>query len=87
MTDQRQFLIQRICNWDEDSRDNIIMTSSELIHYIDMQDICSENYKIYEITEFGMPIEIFYRGWQPGCLIEFADSKGQIILSGYGTDH
>lgn len=87
MTDQRQFLVQRICNWDEDSRDNTIMTSSELIHYIDMQDICSENYKIYEITEFGMPIEIFYRGWQPGCLIEFADSKGQIILSGYGTDH
>lgn len=87
MTDQRQFLVQRICNWDDDSRDNTIMTSSELIHYIDMQDICSENYKIYEITEFGMLVEIFYRGWQPGCLIEFADSKGQIVLSGYGTDH
>ena len=87
MTDYREFLVQRICSWDEDSRENTIMTTDELIHYIDMQDYCRENYKIYEITEFGTFEEIFYRGWQPNCLIEFVDKKGQIILSGRGTDH
>ena len=87
MTDQRQFLVQRIYEWDDGSRDNTIMTSSELIHYIDMQDICTEDYRIYEITEFGVLAEIFYCGWQPGCLIEFVDKNGQVVLSGYGVDH
>ena len=63
------------------------MTADELIRYIDMQDYCTERYRIYEITQYCAPMEIFYRGWQPGCLIEFCDGKGQIILSGYGTDH
>lgn len=86
-TDYCQYLVQRVCLWDNDTRENTIMNSDELIHYIDMLDYCHEKYKIYEITEFGTFREIFYRGWQPDCLIEFVDNKGQIILSGRGTDH
>lgn len=48
---KRQFLVQRILNWDDGSRENSIMNEEELIHYIDFQDICSEDYKIYDITE------------------------------------
>lgn len=29
------------------------MTASELINYIDMQDIYSETFEIYEVTHFG----------------------------------
>lgn len=87
MTDYREFLVQRVLSIDEDSRVNTIMTTDELINYIDGQDFIHEHYKIYEITELGTLEEIFYRGWQPNCLIEFVDKKGQVIFSGRGTDH
>lgn len=86
---ERQFLVQRIgeVNTDSEYRESTIMTVNELINYIDMQDIISENYEIYEVTEFGTVTPIHYVGWQPGCLIEFVNDKGEVILSGYGTDH
>lgn len=88
MTDYREFLIQRVLPTDESTRINTIMTTDELISYIDAQDFMhEEHYKIYEITEFGTLEEIFYRGWQPNCLIELVDKKGQVIFSGRGTDH
>jgi hypothetical protein len=86
---ERQFLVQRIgeANTDSEYRESTIMTAGELIHYIDMQDIISEDYKIYEVTKFGVITPIHYVGWQPNCLIEFANEAGEIILSGYGVDH
>lgn len=89
---KRLFLVQRILNWDDGSRGNSIMNEEELIHYIDFQDICSEDYKIYDITEFGKVERVYYRGWQPGCvdtgkLIEFVNKSGETIISAYGTDH
>lgn len=86
---ERQFLVQRIgeVNTDSEYRESTIMTADELIHYIDMQDIVSEDYKIYEVTEFGVITPIHYVGWQPDCLIEFANEAGEIVLSGYGVDH
>lgn len=86
-TEERQFLVQRIYTQDVGIRENTIMNSNELINYIDTQDYYREQYKIFEITEFGVFSELFYRGWQPGCRIEFTDKNGQIVLSGYGTDH
>lgn len=59
MTDYREFLVQRILPADEDARVNTIMTTDELINYIDEQDFMHEHYKIYEITEFGTLEEIF----------------------------
>lgn len=86
---ERQFLVQRIIDMgtDDEYRCSSIMTADELIHYIDMQDYCTETYKLYEVTEFGKVVPIFYAGWQPGCLIEFINSYGNVVLSGFGTDH
>ena len=81
---ERKFLVQRI---GEDYEDASLMTASELISYIDMQDIVTETFEIYEVTNFGYVTPIHYVGWQPMCLIEFANEDGEIVLSGYGTDH
>lgn len=87
MTGCREYLVQRFLPTGEDARINTIMTSDELIDYIDRQDFFHEHYKIYEITEFGTLEEIFYRGWQPNCIIQFVDKKGQILFTGRGLDH
>jgi hypothetical protein len=66
-----------------------VVSGSELIYFIDMMD-CDpdiEDYMIYELCEDGKMQKIYYRGWQPGCLIEFVNDKGEVILDGYGTDH
>lgn len=89
---ERRFLVQRILLWDDGSREDTIMTEAQLVHYIDFQDICSEDYKIYDITEFGKVERVYYKGWQPGCmdtgsLIEFVNESGETIISAYGTDH
>ena len=81
---ERKFLVQRI---GEDYEDVSLMTASELINYIDMQDIVTETFEIYEVTNFGYVTPIHYVGWQPMCLIEFATDDGTIVLSGYGEDH
>lgn len=81
---ERKFLVQRI---GEDYEDVNLMTAGGLIDYIDMQDIVSETFEIYEVTNFGYVIPIHYVGWQPGCLIEFATDDGTVVHSGYGTDH
>ena len=52
-----------------------------------MQDYISETFEIYEITDFGKVVPIYYVGWQSMCLIEFATADGTVVLTGYGTDH
>lgn len=86
---ERLFLVQRIVDIDteDEYRTSTLMTPDELVHYIDMQDYCSESYDIYDVTEFGKVVHIHYVGWQPMCLIEFATDDGTIVLSGYGIDH
>ena len=87
-TDRREFLVRRSGgHLDDGLCVNTIMTATELIDYVDMDDIHDESYEIYEITEYGTMREIFYRGWKPGCVIEFTDDYGQVVLCGYGTDH
>ena len=83
---ERQFLVQRVDLMD-DERFNSIMTADELVHYIDMSDCFDERYVIYEITEMGKVEQIYYAGWQPGYVIEFVDAEGNVVLSGFGTDH
>lgn len=81
---ERKFLVQRI---GEDYEDVSLMTASELINYIDMQDCYSETFEIYEVTNFGYVTPIRYVGWRPNCEISFATEDGEIVLTGYGTDH
>ena len=89
MTKEVQFLVQRIIDIDteDELRTSSLMTLSELVHYIDMQDIVTESHEIWEVTEFGKLIHLHYVGWQPGSLIEFATDDGTVVHSGYGTDH
>ena len=81
---ERKFLVQRI---GENYEDASLMTVSELINYIDMQDIYSEAFEIYEVTHFGYVTPIHYVGWRPNCEISFATENGKIVLTGYGTNH
>ena len=89
MTKKVQFLVQRIIEIDteDELRTSSLMTLSELVRYIDMQDIVTESYEIWEVTEFGKLVHLNYVGWQPGCLIEFETDDGTVVHSGYGTDH
>lgn len=64
-----------------------IYTETELINYLDMSDCYDEEFRIYDISVFGEIREVHYKGWQPDRLIEIADSSGNIVASGYGTDH
>lgn len=42
---------------------------------------------VYDITEFGEIKPLHYTGWQPGCLVEYADDENKVVIRGYGTDH
>lgn len=64
-----------------------IMSEEELIRYIDKADLHQETYQIYNGTTFGEMKKVSYVGWQPDCLIELVDEAGNVVLSGYGTDH
>ena len=78
------FLVQKMI---ESQVYGSIYTENELIAYIDMSDCLCEEYKIFDISTFGKVKEVFYKGWQPHCLIEVADSEGHVVVRGYGTDH
>lgn len=69
MTKEVLFLVQRIIDIDteDEVRTSSLMTLRELAHYIDMQDIVSESYDIWEVTEFSKLTHIHYVGWQPGA--------------------
>ena len=42
---------------------------------------------VFDITDLGKIKPLHYRGWQPGCLIEYVDDKNKVVIHGYGTDH
>lgn len=87
---ERQFLIQKVYNAGtcDEVRDNQIANELQLIHFVDFSDLYDWiDFKVYEITNPGEIVRLTYRGWQPGCLIEFVNDKGEVVLSGYGTDH
>ena len=79
-----KFLVQRMI---DDELYSTIMTEIELIKYIDMDDCHGESYEIYDISTFGEVNRLHYVGWQPMCLIEVANENGEVVFSGYGTDH
>lgn len=81
---EREFLIQAK---GEDYSYNKLVSEAELVHYIDMQDYCTEQYQIYEVTDMGQIKQIWYAGWKPGCIIEFVDENGKVVAGGTGTDH
>ena len=65
-----------------------LMTENELLSYINMDDCHDEDYEIYDCESvFGEVRRLFYKGWQPLCLIEVVDEHGEVVLRGYGEDH
>ena len=82
--DNKVYLVQRII---DDEFVCSLMNDLELIHYIDMQDICTEEYTIWDMSEIGKARRLYYSGWQPGCLIEIVDEDENVVVSGYGVDH
>ena len=85
--EERQFLIQFEVE-DEECYINKIATSAEVISFIDELDFTPVgNWYVFDLNEFGKVKPLHYKGWQPNCLIELVDDNGEIIISGYGTDH
>ena len=80
----KQYLVQRMSDGEVFLS---LMTEGTLIDYIDMSDCYDEDYEIFDVSEFGKIKSLHYVGWQPRCLIEIADEDGNIVISGYGTDH
>lgn len=81
---EREFLIQAK---GDDYSYNKLVSEAELVHYIDMQDYCTEQHRIFEVTNMGQIKEIWYAGWKPGCIIDFVDESGKVVAGGIGTDH
>ena len=79
-----KYLVQRIIDGESHAE---LMTKAALINYIDMDDCHGEDYKVFDMSEFGKVKELEYVGWQPHCLIELKDANGNVVVSGYGTDH
>lgn len=80
----KRFLVQKLIEGEVHAE---LYTESELITYLDMVDCCEDKYKIYDISNFGEIKDVFFRGWQPLCLIEVIDANGNVVLRGCGTDH
>ena len=79
------FLVQRMI---DDEIVASIMSPARLIDYINMDDCHNETYEIFDCTsEFGKIKPLYYKGWQPGCLIEVVDETGKVVLRGYGENH
>lgn len=75
---------------DETIADIKIMSEAELVEWFDMSDCYpSLDYEIYGIDGRvkEVPFKITYAGWQPNCLIKFVNEQGNVVASGYGTDH
>lgn len=80
----RKFLLQQIING---SVCQSVYSEEQLIMYLDMSDCYDWEYKIFDVTDFGKVKEVFYNGWLPDRLIKITDSEGNVVVSGYGTDH
>jgi hypothetical protein len=84
----KRFLLQTIY-YDFDEVFSEIVTEYRIVHFVNMLD-CNDgikDYKVFDVSEFGKFKQLHYCGWKPGCLIEFVDDDGNIVISGYGDDH
>ena len=75
---------------DNENADVRLMSEAELVKWFDMSDCYPAfDYEAFavDLTKKEFPYQIWYRGWQPNCLIEFVDIFNEVAASGYGTDH
>lgn len=80
------FLVQR--KLDDGSSVVSLMDAADLCEYINFQDCCSEEYKIWDVTTHGRIYECHYAGWQPNCLVEIIrDFDNKLVCSMVCEDH
>ncbi len=72
----------------DDERVIKLMNEYELIKLVDESDFTGVYLEqIYDVGDPKNLKPIHYTGWQPGCLIQFTDDNGNVVVSGYGTNH
>ena len=66
-----------------------MMTEYQVVRFVNMMDLLDDivDYQVYDVSVFGKITPLYYKGWQPNCLIQFCTEEGNIIISGYGEDH
>lgn len=86
MYNKKLFIVQE---WIDGELCVSLKTANEVIKFIDMLDCypSDHDYCIFGCGEFGRMKPVYYTGWQSNCLIELEDDDGNIVISGYGTDH
>lgn len=81
-----EFLVQYAIGSEEFT--NKIVNSCWIINATNERDLNGiEKMDVFDISEFGKIKQLYYRGFQPGCLIEYVDDKNNVIIHGYGKDH
>lgn len=82
----KNYLVQMVL--DDGDFSVTLMTEQELVHFVNFLD-CNpvDRYKVYDVSTLGEINRLYYRGWQPHCLIEFEDEYDNVVVSGYGEDH
>lgn len=81
-----EFLVQIL--WDDNSVSNRICKELEVVKLQNESDFNGiADMKVYACREINDLVPLEYKGWQPGCLIEFVDPKGKVVISGFGEDH
>lgn len=89
-TERKRFLVQ-IRDRDREDIRSEIMTADKIINRIDMSDIYEEELRIFDISRFGCIEELSINGcWadpEDPLYIWCTDTKGKVVIDGYGTDH
>ena len=70
-----------------DSNGDMILSTEDKNNLSDSDYILFPEDHVFDITDLGKIKPLHYRGWQPGCLIEYVDDKNNVVIHGYGTDH
>lgn len=82
-----KFLVQYVIEGCEEFV-NKIVNSCWIINATNEMDFNGiEELHVFNIAEFGKIKQLHYRGWQPGCLIEYVDDEENVVIRGYGKDH
>lgn len=68
-----------------------VLSENEIIRRADMHDCSDEEFAIWRTTGFGEiePLKLLLPWHNPDepLLIEVVDLSGNVVFSGYGTDH
>ena len=89
VAEPNKYLVQSLS--DDDVLCTSLRSAAEIISRIDMRDCSNEDIRVFRIDEFGAvePLEIHgcWHDWHDPLYIKVTDKAGNVVFSGYGTDH